>query len=285
MRSEMQIQLADIGNRANVTRRYCSGERLVLLYDDHRYLLNVLFRIFKSGLLQGPPNLVFFDSHDDAKKTKKASALLKSIGVKTLSDATEKLFLSFVDYDIDTNDGDWLSVACELNLIGDVVLIGNKFGTNLEQDIIVRKSEDGSRHKLFLLDSHLDEEFGPRGKLGDIAREDEFEAIRSFFDIEPSGNNAQIGKMKPFVLDFDLDFFTLWSEEEGSVPWPQRVWEKRFGRFTSGYRFVRDLMKDAEVITISREPDYCESIAGSNYNLKNLDGYFFDGELGTSLLF
>ena len=44
----------------------------------------------------------------------------------------------------------------------------------------------------------------------------------------------------------------------------------------------------AMVITICREPDYCGNIggiAGSNYNLQNLDNYFFDGQLGTNLLF
>lgn len=285
MRDEIQTQLADIGNRANVIKRTCSGERQVLIYDDHRYLLNVLFRIFKTGLLQEPPNLVFFDSHDDARRTRKASELLQFIGVEHLSNATEKQFLSFVDYDIDTNDGDWLSVACELNLVGDVVAIGNKHGTNLSRDITVRKSEDGKKHKLFQLNTHLDEELGPRGRLGDMARDEEFKDIRSFFAYEPSEYYGHMGEMKPFVLDFDLDYFTLWSEEEGSIPWPQMVWEKRFGQFASGYRFVRDLMRKAEVITISREPNFCGSIAGSNYNLKNLDNYFFDGELGTNLGF
>lgn len=51
---------------------------------------------------------------------------------------------------------------------------------------------------------------------------------------------------------------------------------------------MRDLINKAMVITICREPDYCGSIgriAGSNYNLQNLDNYFFEGQLGTNFLF
>lgn len=285
MKRDLHHCLADMSHRTNVMKRFCSEERLVLIYDDHRYLLNVLFKVFKSESLQEPPNLVFFDSHDDARRTEKASVLLSLIGVKTLSDASEKQFFSFVDYDIDTNDGNWLSVACELNLVGDVVVIGNKHGTNVVNDVLKYTSEDGHKHSIFQLNAHIDEEIGPRGKLGDVALDKEFKAIRSFFAYKPSQYYGQIGEMKPFILDYDLDYFTLWSEEEGSIPWPQKIWEKRFGRYTPGHTFVRDLMRKAEVITISREPDFCESIAGSNYNLQNLDNYFFDGQLGTNLNF
>ena len=90
--------------------------------------------------------------------------------------------------------------------------------------------------------------------------------------------------MAPFVLDFDLDFFTL-NTNEGTIPWPLRVWEKHFNGVTPGAQFVRDLINKAMVITICREPDFCAGIGGSNYNLQNFDNYFFEGQLGTNLGF
>ena len=66
------------------------------------------------------------------------------------------------------------------------------------------------------------------------------------------------------------------------------IWEKHFNGAKPGAVFMRDLIQKAMVITICREPDYCGNIggiAGSNYNLQNLDNYFFYSQLGTNLDF
>ena len=284
--SEVQASLGRLTQRVNVMTRY-PNDKLVIIYDDHRWLLNVLFKIQKDGLLPGPPKLVFFDSHDDAGQTQKKSELLALIGVEKVLDATEKTFSSFVDYDIRTDDGNWLSVACELNLVSDAVVIGDKYSHNIEAMNGIYMSEDGVEHRLYNLSGNLDFELGCRGSLGDHAREDEFRDIRAFFNSRYGYNHAQIGEMTPFVLDFDLDFFTL-DTNEGTLAWPQHVWQKHFHSFSSGAQMMRDLINKAMVITICREPDYCGSIdgiAGSNYNLQNLDNYFFEGQLGSNLLF
>jgi len=285
MKTEIQSKLTEFANRVNVMTRHCSNDRLVLLYDDHRYLLNILFKIFKSGELKSPPNLVFFDSHDDAGHAEKKSKLLDCIGVADLAEATEKQFAVFVDYDIRTDDGNWLSVACELNLVGDVVLIGNKHSTNVASMKGLYKSEDGKKHKVFQMKTDLSYELGERGQLGDLSRDEDFKAIRKFFAYSPSRNYGHVGEMKPYVLDFDLDYFTLYSEEEGTMPWPRFVWKKHFEEYSLAHNFVWDLMSNSIVTTVCREPDYCRNIGGANYNLENLDAFFFGGQLGTNLGF
>jgi hypothetical protein len=284
--TDLQEALKYLRQRVNVTTRYpFDGNQLVIMYDDHRWLLNVLFKIQKDNLLPYAPKLVFFDSHDDYAGTRKQSQLLKSLGVGNLLDATEKDFSAFVDYEIGTDDGNWLSVACELNLISDAVVIGNKFGTNiLSEEDVVHKSEDGTEHHLYKLSSDLDYELGGRGSLGDTFREDDFQGVRQFFDIKYGHDYAHIGKISPFILDFDLDFFTL-NTDEGIIAWPLSIWKKHYGQFSMERRFIEDLMKKAEVITICREPDYCGNpgIGGANYNLQNLDRFFLNGDLGTFL--
>lgn len=285
--SDIQDALGHLRQRVNVMTRHPLDDRLVILYDDHRWLLNVLFKIQKEGLLPGPPKLVFFDSHDDAGETRPKSLLLESLGVENILDATEKAFSAFVDYDIRTDDGNWLSVACELNLVSDVVAVGDKYSHNFEVLNGVYSAEDGTTHHLYNLSEDLDFELGGRGSLGDSFREEEFKGIRDFFDIKDGYHHARIGNIAPFILDFDLDFFTL-NTNEGTLAWPLQIWEKHFAHYTAGNYFVKDLINKAEVITICREPDYCGSnggIAGANYNLMNLDRYFFNGELGTKLLF
>lgn len=39
---------------------------------------------------------------------------------------------------------------------------------------------------------------------------------------------------------------------------------------------LMDLIKDAKVITICREPDYCGSLGDSNRILEMLDRYYFE---------
>ena len=283
---DIQASLGRLTQRVNVMTRY-PNDKLVIIYDDHRWLLNVLFKIQKDELLQGPPKLVFFDSHDDAGQSQKKSELLEHIGVKNVLEATEKQFSGFVDYDIRTDDGNWLSVACELNLVSDAVVIGDKYSHNIEEMNGIYTAEDGIVHRLYNLSDDLDFELEGRGSLGDHAREEEFRDTREFFNSKYGYEHAHIGKMTPFVLDFDLDFFTL-NTNEGTLAWPRQIWRKHFDGLGSGTQMVRDLINQAMVITICREPDYCGGIggiAGSNYNLQNLDNYFFEGLLGTNLLF
>lgn len=284
--TDLRESLKHLRQRVNVTTRYpFDGNQLVILYDDHRWLLNVLFKIQKDRLLPVLPKLVFFDSHDDYAKTRKQSQLLKTLGVDSLTDATEKDFSAFVDYEISTDDGNWLAVACELNLISDAVVIGNKFGTNIiSEEDLVHKSEDGTEHHLYKLSSDLNYELGGRGLLGDLSRDDEFRGIRQFFDVKYSQDYARIGNMSPFILDYDLDFFTL-DTDEGTIAWPLSIWSKHYEHFSMERMFIDELIRKAEAITICREPDFCgnSGLGGANYNLQNLDRFLFNGGIGTIL--
>ncbi len=80
--------LGRLRQRVNVTTRHpLDGDQLVILYDDHRWLLNVMFKIQKEKLLPEPPKLIFFDSHDDCAGTRPKSDLLSSLDVENLLDA------------------------------------------------------------------------------------------------------------------------------------------------------------------------------------------------------
>lgn len=190
-----------------------------------------------------------------------------------------------MDYEISSDDGNWLAVACELNLISDAVVIGNKSGTNIQsEEDLVHKSEDGTEHHLYKLSSNLVYELGGRGSLGDLSREEDFQGLREFFDVNYGHEYAHIGKMSPFILDFDLDFFNL-DTDEGPIAWPLSIWVKHYGQFSMERMFIDELIRKAEAITICREPDFCGTpgFGGANYNLQNLDRFFFNGDLGTIL--
>ena len=269
----------NIGARANVlVRRY--NDKLVIIYDDHRWLLNVLFKLYieNNGATY---NIVTFDAHDDAAECQKKTAMLGQIGVTKLLDATEKQFGAFVDFDVSFDDGNWLSVACELDLIKNSCTIGNRNNYNIENLNNEYVSESGEKHYMFELSENLDEEIGCRGKLVDICRDKECSGVRQFFN---SGDTSfkGIGAMEPFILDFDLDFFTI-SSEKGTMAWTPKIWQQELGNYSETLHFINTLIDKADIITICREPDYCGGIGESNKILEMLDQYLFHGQLGASI--
>ena len=57
--------LGELTFRSNV-EVYRYVEKYIIVYDDHRYVLNALFEAFKLGMFTSCPNKKNFDRHDDA---------------------------------------------------------------------------------------------------------------------------------------------------------------------------------------------------------------------------
>lgn len=271
--------LKSVCGRVNVMTRQTESGQMVVLYDDHRWLLNVLFYLHKLGEHY---DLIYFDAHDDAAECEKKSALLAKIGVANLEDATSKQFGAFVDFDQREDDGGWLTTAMELNLIGDVVNIGNRHCDNLQLMNGLYASEDGVNHNIFELSENLEYELGCRGQLGDTCREEECRKLRDFFGIEHYFSRYdEVFVSHPYVLDFDLDFFTMSCVDESTHGWTPKILNNYFPNYSEQDRMFRNLIRGAKLITICREPDYCGSLGDSNRILEMLDQYYFDGCIGT----
>lgn len=271
----------ELDGRVNVMTRETERKQLVVIYDDHRWLLNVLFAVNK---ITERPDLIFFDAHDDAAQCEKKSELLAKIGIDNLMNASAKQFSAFVDYNQREDDGGWLTTAMELNLIGDVVNIGNRYNDSIRSMNGCYESEDGIKHGVWELSYDLKHELGNRGKLGDSCKENENRALRNFFGIEHSySDENSVTKTKPYILDFDLDFFTISCTDDSSHGWTERILNRHFPISSKQDHFLRMLIHNAMVITICREPDCCGSIGDSNRILSLLDRYYFKGALGTDV--
>ena len=118
-------KLHELSWRTNINT-YTFRGKYIVLYDDHRTLLNILFEAKKLGEFAETPNLIYFDLHDDACTLLPKSQLLERMGVKDLSEATSKQFWSFVEFDLGVLDDDWLLTGMELDLIKNAILIGQE---------------------------------------------------------------------------------------------------------------------------------------------------------------
>lgn len=277
----MGDKLYELSGRTNINT-YTFHDKHIMLYDDHRTLLNVLFEAKRLGTLPQTPNLIYFDLHDDACVSLPKSQLLERMGVKNLSEATSKQFWSFVEFDLSELDDDWLLAGMELDLIGNAVLIGQEENTNI-QDLHGRYvTEDKIEHELFSI-PHLKNSLDSRGCLGDhIIKEPYYQNVRDILQF----HNRQFdkGNIRPFVLDFDLDCFT--TECRGKTyAWPEDIFRMEYNENYDVQRFMETLLARASFITICREPGCCGGLGEASKILSYLDRYFFYGTLGSQPVF
>ena len=270
-------KLYELSYRTNINV-YTFRNTHIIVYDDHRTLLNILFEAKKFGEFPETPNLVYFDLHDDACMLLPKSQLLERMEVKDFSEATSKQFWSFVEFDLGVLDDDWLLTGMELGLIKDAILIGQVENHHIQDMNYRYKSEDGVEHELYSI-SHLRYSLGGRGCLGDnIIKEPYYQNVRDIMQYHQRKFDG--GGVKPFVLDFDLDCFTTKCQEK-TYAWPEDIFRQEYIESHNVRSFMENQLNRASFITICREPGCCGGIGEANKILNYLDRYFFDGALRT----
>lgn len=257
---------------------YYYGDKDILVFDDHRTTLGVIFEANKLGLFGGQvPNLVTFDFHEDCCDAGKQSEILKKIGVDYLKDATSRQFWSFVEFDLSKMDDDWIAAAQELNLVNNVTIIGNEANHNIDNNQVI-VDESGYLHRRFSI-SHIGFSLGNRGCLGDtMIKEPYYSDVRDtlqfhngVFDNRP---------VYPYILDIDLDCFSAEIRQK-TVSWPEQMFFDEFFSTPERGVFTKMLINRATLITISREPNCCGGLGESNKILQYIDRYWFEGALKT----
>ena len=271
-----------LSNHTNI-EVYSFHDKYIILYDDHRSILNVLFETKKLGLFSTTPNIIFFDKHDDACNPQiNAKDLFEKWGIERIEDVSSRDFWSFVEFDLSGLDDDWLLAGMELGLINHAVVIGQTENSNMRDLNNLFESSDGEVHELFDI-YHLNYSLGSRGCLGDnVIKEPYFENVRNIFEYNqpPYGRYDKFSKevTNPIVLDFDLDCFT--TECENNVyAWPEAIFREKYYDNETVQYFMYRLIERSTFITICREPKCCGGLGESNKILGYLDKYFFDGWL------
>lgn len=275
--------LSDLSQYANF-ETYSFGDKLIILYDDHRCILTVLFEAYKLGIINDMTNLVTFDRHDDAKPIHPATKdILKAFVKLDLSEISSRDFKSFVEFDISEYDDDWVKIGMEMGIINNIINIG------CEENFNIRdwrgnsyESKSGKKHLGFVI-GHLGSELNTHGgRIGDQVLH-EYDPIRKILGYSQHGLFPSIDDTSNFVLDFDLDCFTTTCMDK-RFAWPEDVFRKEYyGDSASGY-LMHLLIQKSKFITICREPSYCGGIGEANKILGYLDHYLFRGCLGAQAI-
>lgn len=255
---------SELGQRANI-RTYKLGDKDIVLYEDHRILLDILYEAHVSNLIKGVPNLIYFDYHDDA-----CLFDTKQNRLPNIEQCGSETFWSFVEFKLGVHDDNWLSAGMQLNLINDAVCVGVEENQNV---CTLNNSFKGQKQRLYDI-GHLDSALSERGKLGDPIACGEAQRIKEIFH-----HNIQEGEQQsePFVLDFDLDCFSMKCVDE-TFAWSYGIFKKKYGNeLVSNY--MQGLINKSSLITICRESHYCGGLGESAKILQYLDYHLFNNVL------
>lgn len=251
-------------------------QKYVILYEDHRTILNVLYFARMKGILSKVPNIIYFDYHDDACEI--AGHKLDEIQAMPISEENFSTFWQFVEFELGTMDDDWVWVGMYVDLIKNAICVGG-----VQDDNVSRLNEffvTQNKHQ-YLID-HLDLELDNRGCFVDrlVYNTEKAQHIRSIFNANwPDEVNNEQGV--PYVLDFDWDCFTG-KVDNKIIAWPEMIFHKHYAENVSVKHFMKKLIKDSAFITICKESECCGGIGEANKILSYLDYYLFDRQLNTS---
>lgn len=260
-----------------------NDDRRIIVYDDHRTILNVLYVAMQERLFaDAMPNIVSFDRHDDAVLlSPKQKQQAKSVRKSCFPQRNDKRMWQFTEFGLSGLDDDWVRAGMELGLINNYIGFGHKQrdANNINSGYEYYKTLDRIEHRLYS-NGHLDWELGSRGVFGDNHYHTPAKQDDILNDMQFHNGRFDDSPISPFVFDIDLDCFTE-EFEDHRMAWPEDIFVERYQANPEVGGFVRDLLARSSLITICREPDCCGGLGESNRMLELLDYYWFDGILKT----
>lgn len=233
------------------------------------------------GLIKQPPNVIFFDAHDDGVAHR--NGVSNQVKAFRKARPTIETFWNFTEFELSPLDDDWVTVGMELGLINHAIVIGDGDDHNIPGDNI-HVDHTGAKH-YFVRISNLWDELGERGSLGDsYLKEPHFSVVREIFQFNNGNYDFRFeDPATPFILDFDLDYFTY--DQLGKLKaWPkQRMIDFFFKRVgtsrTNTQEFISELVSRCEVVTICLESEHCGGFSQSSKILKRLFSVVFQQSL------
>ena len=271
-----------LSHRANINTKI-TNQGDVVIYEDHRTILNVLYHQKIEGKLATPVDIYMFDYHDDGCHPKET--ILPIIDRFQENAPSLEEFWNFVEFNLGALDDDWVKTGMELGLIN------NCFLFNCQDSRIDFIEEYDTRHygqkKTYNI-GYVWDELYDRGSLHDIVKADEFQQL--WDDIgwvyDKENHRFQFQPTNNFIVDFDLDCFTteilgkpVAIPEEILLPKFQELQRPTYHYYHSPERFIQELLQRADLITMCYEANFCGGIRECMKIFNTIDDLFFEGDL------
>ncbi len=242
-------------HRANINTFLTKG-KTVIVYEDHRYILNILKYAIENKIIEKAINVISFDYHSDSYDnphllTPKNIMEVKKFGLKE--------FWNFIEFEHSIQDDDWVVSGMEYGLINDIAML---FVREVFSGIDFNKTyldNDKNIHNPILIDTE--------SKSSEL---DKFNKMMK--------NN--------YILDIDLDFATKMIDGK-NIPFNDSELDDFFNQKISlndnktlsiSELFI-GLIKNASFITVCMESEFCGGYFGSYSILKYIDEKYFENDL------
>lgn len=231
--------MKELSQRANILYREFNSIP-VLMYEDHRFTVNVLYFYYKQTGVKNL-NAFIFDKHCDLRD-------VGEIDKKNYSEINNfKELFYFVEFDLSEDDNDWVKGAMELNLIKDYFLFFAQRIRNIDEKQYIDK-----------------------GKYNHIIN------YISNDNIDTIIQNPNILK-EPYFVDFDLDCFSYSVNDKIKAMNLEEI--KNHIQYDKYKSFYEQLISGASFISMCFESDFCGGIDKSRKIFNNINKLFFENKL------
>ncbi|MCP4364457.1 MAG: hypothetical protein GY800_04090 [Planctomycetes bacterium] len=264
---------------------YSNAGKSIFVYENHRFIVPILWLAQSKNIITYPINFVYFDHHLDAlveqrERKKIASDIEKA---KTFDDVFK------IVYDnLSIKNDTWLRLLMDLEIVKDAVVMGDVEATLHEKNKFEKFSDLKENEHLLKNMYSLGGTFESQGDLIDLARRPSLESLWAIlgwkYDIQKK--DFVMHDTPPILLDFDLDYFTFrW--REWICSWRDDFYSKEYDMPSTHYtkagwngeKFLNKLIKRAPFVTIAKESRCCGGQQESNSVLKELSNKFFSGAI------
>ena len=247
--------LYKLKHRANINTFLTHG-KTVIIYEDHRYILNILKYAMTNEIITKPINIISLDYHSDSYRD---DSILNKTNIEKIKKFELEEFWNFVEFRHSYQDDDWLVSGMEYGFINNAAML---FVRDIFDGIEFNKQYQDifqNNHCAILIDEN--------------STSSEFVAFNKILS-------------SSFILDIDLDFASK-KVEGKNVPLTNEEMDSFFlqkleikpNSFKSLNEIFADLVKTAEFITICKESEFCGGYANSDRILKYLDKRYFNNSL------
>lgn len=263
-------------------RCYSNDGQPIFVYEDHRFIVPILWFAQSKNIITYPINLVYFDKHHDALLDPKGKEIVSEIAkAKTFNDV-----FRIVSDNLSPRDDTWLRVLMDLEIVKDAVVIGSLRNAGYQWE--ENKADLNEKGHLLENISSLECAFDYQEKLSDWSKCVSLEPLWAILGWEYNiyKKHFVINDNTPILLDFDLDYFTFnwrgrnysWQDDFYGIEFDtQSSYETTEG--WSGEKFLNKLIKRAPFVTIAKESGCCGGKQESASVLENLNNKLFSGAI------